>query len=153
VLSAYINQQETATKLLGRQIDATAELLKQDLAGGEAVVIRIHVTLRGPLVEPRIGIGIDDETGTRLATLFSETCAQIPRIEGRNSLQMLIETEPVRLRPRSLFFKVDLADCGITIETYEHAIQAIIPDYLPFDRPPQVQPRGVLFLKSRMTHP
>ncbi|MCL4768131.1 MAG: ATP-binding cassette domain-containing protein [Hyphomicrobiaceae bacterium] len=150
VLSAYINRRESAAKLAGRQIDVAAELLKRELAGGDAVVIKFRVTLRGPLTEPRIGIGIDDDTGARIATLFSETSAPIPRIEHRNSLQLLIETEPVRIRPGMLSIKIALANCGQDIETYEHAIQVVVPDYSPFARPPYARPRGGVLLKSRM---
>ena len=138
----------SSTSFVGRQIDVSISLESQQLPTGVAIILSFDATMRGPLVTPRIGIGIDDAEGVRIATLFSETSLQLPSVQRGESVRVKIETEPVRLAPGLLSIKLALAEGGRDIEVYEDALRLIVPDYSPFQRPAETKPRGVILVRQ-----
>jgi len=148
---AYLAQRELPSSLIGRQIDVTAGSQRSRLFEGEAIRLRFHVTLRGPLEEPRIGIGINDENGVRISTFFSETSGRIPPIEAGQSSTLTIHTEPVRFHPGTLYIKIALAESRQDIEVYENEIELTIPNYLPFVKGPHSIPAGHIFIAGNMS--
>jgi ABC-type polysaccharide/polyol phosphate transport system ATPase subunit len=150
-LDVYFGHREIGEPVIGRHMEVRAALCRCKLDAGGAVSVRFDVTLRGPLKEPRIGIGINDGQGTRICTLFSETSRRIPDVPTGRKITLQIVTEPVRFSPGFLFVKVALAEYGEDLETHDDAIQLIVPDYDPFPKPPWQIPRGPLFVISRLT--
>ena len=110
------------------------------------MVFTFDVTIRGPLAEPRVGIGIDDAQGVRIATIFTEMSASLPQVRNGGILRFRIETDPSNVAPGRLSVKVALADRGNDIETHESALRLVISDYSPFAKPPHAKPAGQLFL-------
>ena len=150
VIASYLGDKEKVTRVTGRLMDVTAHVERRDLASSRAVSLIFNVTLRGPLDEPRIGIGINDAEGVRIATVFSETASRLPRLGKSEILALQIETEPLRLSPGSILVKIALAESGRDIEIHEDAFCLIVPDYSPFSRPPQTRPKGQILIKSRI---
>jgi len=149
-LSKYLHQGEDQKTMIGRQIEISAALEGADFAAGAAFRVRFDVMLRGPLAEPRLGIGINDASGSRISTLFSETARVLPAVAAGNALHFQIVTEPVRFAPGILSFKLALAERGEDIETYEDTLQLVVPEYSPFVQPARSRPRGSVLVTSRI---
>jgi lipopolysaccharide transport system ATP-binding protein len=145
-LNAYFGDQSARNILKGRQIHVSANL---DKSGG-AIVLSFEISLVGPLQEPRLGIGINDNQGRRITTLFSEMAGALPPIPRGETLRLRIETEPVRLSPGWLWIKISLAERGRAIEVYDDAFRIPVPDYCPFVSPPHVRPAGALMIVPQL---
>jgi ABC-type polysaccharide/polyol phosphate transport system ATPase subunit len=151
MISSYLGSRGGGTVARGRRFDVSVEIKKCKLGSGPAISLRFDVTIRGPLEAPRFVIGINNSEGSRIATIFSETCNRLPRVKDGQSLQFQIETEPSRFSPGFLLVKLALADNGPDIETIEDAFRLVVPDYNPFSRPPHSWPTGPILLKSSVT--
>jgi lipopolysaccharide transport system ATP-binding protein len=151
VLAAYLGDKVIAPKISGRHLDACVAVEKTDLMSGPAVTIKFDIVLRGPLREPRIGIGINDSEGRRIATVFSETAGKIPPIGNGRTQTVRIATEPARFSPGLLTIKIALAERGQDIETHDEALRIIVPEYMPFSRSPASPPTGPIFLKAHLS--
>ena len=132
------------------RLQGRAELIPDELQGAQAFRIKVSFSLKGPLAEPRLGIGINNSEGVRVATLFTETSRQIRPVLAAETLYGYIETEPVRLAPGSYSIKLALAELGSDIEVIEHADEVVVPAYSPFDRPPLGIPRGNLLVRHKV---
>ncbi|MGH7074804.1 MAG: polysaccharide ABC transporter ATP-binding protein [Stellaceae bacterium] len=150
VLEAYLGNAEITTRLQGRRLDASVTVNSARLLSEPAVMLVFEFVLRGPLREPRIGIGINTSGGQRIATILSDTAGRIAHIEEGRSQTVRITTEPARIAPGTLTIKVALAERGQDIEIHDDALRVIIPDYSPFTRTPSSRPRGALFLTSQL---
>ncbi|MBL8908556.1 MAG: ATP-binding cassette domain-containing protein [Rhizobiales bacterium] len=149
-VARYLSDAEMSNAYTGRKMDVTAGSDIVRTSNGPAVVLIFDIMLRGPLSEPRIGIGINDAQGTRIATLFSETFSRLPAVGSDAPVALRIRTEPLRLAPGTLSFKVALAEAGSDIEVSEDRIRLIVPDYLPYERAPYGRARGFVHIRVKI---
>ena len=63
------------------RLSCQTELLEADLLGAPAFRLRITFSIKGPLREPRIGVGVNNSSGERVVTLFTQTGGPIGPIE------------------------------------------------------------------------
>ncbi|MGQ0456064.1 MAG: ABC transporter ATP-binding protein [Hyphomicrobium sp.] len=150
VISHYVDEPHESKVLTSNRLDMSAfvELVKMPPATG--VVVTFDVTLKGPLSEPRIGIGLNDSQGVRIATLFSETYRRLPAVAANERTRLRLRTEPVRFMPGTLSIKVALAEAGHDIETHEDVLRVVIPEYAAFSSPAFGQPSGLIFIQPSL---
>jgi lipopolysaccharide transport system ATP-binding protein len=145
-LASYLSEADGRSALVGKRIDVSARANRVRIGASEAVNLEFDVTLRGPLRDPRVGIGINDAQGVRLATIFTETMVRLSPLEEGESCVFKALTEPVHLAPGNFLLKVSLADEGRDIEVHHDAIHVVIPEYNPFRFPPFGKPLGPIRL-------
>lgn len=149
-VARYLSDAGASNTCVGRKVDVTVNSDILHTANGSSVVLIFDITLRGPLSEPRIGIGIDDAQGMRIATLYSETCVRLPPVAQDAALSLRVRTEPLRFASGLLSFKVALAEAGKDLEVSENDIRLIIPDYSPYERTPHSRPRGPVHIRVKI---
>lgn len=149
-LDRYNGGSTASLRLLGHQLEVSAQLVESTLGSGMAFKLQLDVKLTGPLGFPHLGVGITDSDGKRLATLLSETSCQLPPVREGESLSFRMTSEPVRFVPSVLYLKVALADHGKVVESYEDGLSMVTPSYWPFSRFSHVRPQGSIFLDHRI---
>ena len=145
-MDAYFSRAQGSTSLRGSRIDLNVNTEVTSEAGTERVYLTFETTLRGPLTEPRIGIGINDALGNRIATIFSETAQRLSPLAKGEEMHLRLITGPTTLMPGVAVLKIALADRGEDVEVHEDAIQFVIPEYRAFQTTPSSKPRGVMLL-------
>jgi lipopolysaccharide transport system ATP-binding protein len=142
----YLGDRLAMKEFRGRKMDIRARVNCVELNSAAAVSLEFEVTLRGALTNPQLGIGIDDAEGRRIATLQTMTAARLPAVAKDQTQTFHVVTEPIRLSPGMLLIKAALADEGQDIEIHEDAIRLVVPDYVPFEIPPQYRQQGPLLV-------
>ncbi len=146
VVTKYLGEADISNTVRGRRIDLAARALPTPSDAPLGISLEFQIALRGPLNTPRVGIGVNDTHGNRIATVFTETCSTLPSVDAGCSYTCTAVTEPISLAPGTLALKVSLADHGVDIEVHEDEIQVIIPEYSPFKKAPYGRPRGPLLV-------
>jgi ABC-type polysaccharide/polyol phosphate transport system ATPase subunit len=150
IIAEYLGGSYTGPSLSGRRIDATMRLENCDIDGAPAYVAVFDVTLRGPLARPHVGIGINDAEGARITTLLSEMDRLLPDLAEGEVLSLQVEAEPMRLAPGTVMAKIIVLDQRGYVESYDDALQLIVPDYMPFKRAPFSRPAGPVLSRARV---
>ena len=151
-IATYLGDRKTMREFHGRKIEVGARVNSIELNAADAVNLEFDVTLQGPLREPLVRIGIDDDSGRRIATIFTETSTRLPALEAGQTKRFRIVTEPIRLSPGLLLIKVSLLDHSQEIEVHDDALRLIVPEYAPFEIPPLHRPGGPVLLRTKVLH-
>jgi ABC-type polysaccharide/polyol phosphate transport system ATPase subunit len=145
-VAAYLGDNEVVDALRGRRIDVRGCVETVRSRGADAVRLVFDVTLRGPLEEPLLGLGIDDAQGRRIATVRTDTAVNLPAIAAGQERTIRIAAEPFRFSPGTLLVRAVLVERGHEVEVHDAALRLIVPHYTPFRRAIQGWPLGPALL-------
>jgi lipopolysaccharide transport system ATP-binding protein len=136
---------EGSSRLVGR-----AMLIPDGLTGFDAYRIRLSFLLKGPLEDPLLGVGLNNDEGVRVATLYTDSSRDLRPVSAAGFLRGHLETEPIRLAPGAYSFKLSLMERGSEVAVVEHADELVVPTYSPFDRSPFWGSRGVVLVRHNV---
>jgi ABC-type polysaccharide/polyol phosphate transport system ATPase subunit len=118
-----------------------------DAGGFQCPEIIFHIRVRGPLVEPHVGIVLFNEQSVRVATILSDTVSRLPDIEDGEELALTFRIRDVQLAPQRLRVRLVLSTSEKNIEIHENYSTLEIEGYHPFPYSGVVNPTGTVFIR------